>query len=70
MSLVLFLFLIILSTNLSFTFCEISDPSLLSIWNVNSAAGVQFPGCARSRMLTLGKSVNLDHSLNGGLLLE
>ena len=26
-----------------------------SMWNANSTAGVQFPACARSRMLTLGK---------------
>ena len=36
----------------------------------NSASGIQFPACARSRMLTLGKLANLNHSLNGGLLLE
>ena len=31
--------------------------------DANSAAGVQFPACARSRMLTLGKLANLNHSL-------
>ena len=40
------------------------------MWYVNSAAGVRFPACARSPMLTLSKSANLNQSLNGGLLLD
>ena len=31
--------------------------------------GLQFPACARSRMLTLGKLANLNHT-HGGLLLD
>ena len=42
----------------------------LSMWDANSATGVQFPACARSRMLTLGKLANLIHNLNSGLLLD
>ena len=42
----------------------------LSMWNANSTTGVQFLACARSRMLTMGKFTNLNHSLNGGLLLD
>ena len=32
--------------------------------------GCEFPACARSRMLTLGKLANLNHILSGGLLLD
>ena len=38
-------------------------------WQLNYETRV-FPACARSRMLTLGKLVNLNHSLNGGLFLD
>ena len=31
---------------------------------------VQFPACARLRMLTLGKLANLNQSINGGLFLD
>ena len=34
-----------------------------SMWDANSATGFQFPSCARSRMLTLGKLANLNHSI-------
>ena len=43
---------------------------LIMAINANSATGVRFPACARSRMLTLDKLANLNHSLNGGLLLD
>ena len=36
----------------------------LSMWDANSPTGVQFPACARSRMLTLGKLANLNHIPN------
>ena len=37
------------------------------MWDVDSAIEIQFPACARSQTLTLGKSADLNHSLNGGL---
>ena len=39
----------------------------LSMWDANSATGVQFLACAKPRMLTLGELANLNHSLNDGL---
>ena len=42
----------------------------LPMWDANFATGIQFSACVRLRMLlTLGKFANLNHSLNGGLLL-
>ena len=48
------------------------NPHVLGLWvrglmainvDANSASEVQFPACARSQMLTLGKLANLNHSL-------
>ena len=40
------------------------------MWDTKSAVSIQFPVCARLRMLTLGKTANLNNSLNGGFLLD
>ena len=42
----------------------------LLMWDAKSATGVQLPACARSRILTLAKLANLNHSLKGGLLID
>ena len=58
------------SKQLKFESIQYSEVVWLQTWDLNSAIGVRFPSCARSRMTALSKSSTLYHSLDGSLLLD
>ena len=60
-----------IGTPLTYTYTIVSPWSKwLSMWDAYSATGVQFPACVSTDADLIGKLANLNHSLNGGLLLD